>query len=647
MFTVNRSKHNPLISPDKNHPWEAAATFNGSPAVKGKKTYLVYRAMSEPERLKEPHISNSVIARGISSDAIHFTDRKVLVSPSEEFDKFGCEDPRVTKLGGTYYIFYTGLGGYPFSADNIRVCVALSKDLNTVEEKHLVTPFNAKAMALFPEKIGGKMAALLTVNSDSPPSEICYAEFEKPEDMWSENYWKKWKALDESGRFDAHKLHMRRLPSDHLELGAAPVKTKKGWLLIYAHIQRYGQSDQVFGVEAVLLDLKNPRKIIGRTKGPFMVADEYYENAGQVPHLIFPSGASIKKSKSGDTLEIYYGAADTHCAKCSISLDNLLKTITDKEIPLVKRFPGNPIITSRPKLDWEMKGTFNSGAIELGGKTHILYRAVSDKDVSVIGYAASVDGLSIDERPNKPIYVPRADFEKNGTDDHGFGCEDPRITKIGSNVYMTYTAYDSRTPRVAISSISAKDFLKKNWKAWSKPIAITPEGVANKDSAIIPGNIGGKKENTFILFHRVQENICASPLPSLDFKGQVNQCIEIIGPRRGMWDGSKVGIAAPPIKTAKGWLLLYHGVSWSMTYRVGAILLDLKNPTLLLARTAVPLFEPEEEYERKGMVRNVVFPCGLVAKKNIAYMYYGGADSVVGVATFSIKEILKRLSVHG
>jgi predicted GH43/DUF377 family glycosyl hydrolase len=77
---------------------------------------------------------------------------------------------------------------------------------------------------------------------------------------------------------------------------------------------------------------------------------------------------------------------------------------------------------------------------------------------------------------------------------------------------------------------------------------------------------------------------------------------------------------------------------------VGAVLLDRKDPTTVIARTAVPLFEPQEEYERKGNMPNVVFPCGLVARKDTAYMYYGAADSTVCVATFSIKEMLKRLS---
>lgn len=583
--------------------------------------------MSEPDLLKEPHVRISVIARADSKDGLDdYENRAVLISPDTDFDRYGCEDPRVTKFGGIYYIFYTALGDYPFSADNIKVAVALSVDLKTIKEKHLVTPFNAKAMALFPEKINGKMVALVTINTDRKPSDICVAEFDKPEDIWSLEYWNNWWK-----NLDAHKIHIRRLPSDHIELGAVPLKTDKGWLVVYSHIQRYDSSDRTFGIEVVMLDFDNPRKIIGRTNGPFMVPDAYYEHTGQVPHTIFPSGALIRN----EHLEIYYGAADTYCAMATIPLENLLRSIMDNRQELVKRFPGNPIITPRPGMLWEQRGTLNPAAIDLGDKTHILYRAVSADNISTIGYANSSDGFSIDERLDKPIYRPRVDFESKG-------CEDPRIMLINNQIYMTYTAYDGSMPRVAISSINADDFLKRRWNAWSMPNIITPMNVDNKDSAIIPEPINGK----YIVFHRVNNSICADFLSSLDFsKEKITKCIEIIAPRRGMWDGGKVGISAPPVKTKNGWLLLYHGVSWSTTYRVGAVLLDLKDPTLVKARTAIPLFEPEEEYERKGLVPNVVFPCGLVIRGGTAYIYYGGGDSVVGVATIKMSALLKMLEV--
>ena len=637
MFTVTRSEYNPLLSPMKEHPWEAAAAFNGCPVIDGKKTVMVYRAMSEPDLLKEPHLPTSIIGRADSSDGIHYEDRKPLVIPDQDYDRYGCEDPRVTKLGGKYYIFYTALSGFPFSAETIKVAVAISPDLKTVSEKHLVTPFNAKGMCLFPEKVNGKMAAILTVNTDHKPSDICYAEFDKPEDIWSPEYWKKWWS-----NLDAHKIHVRRLPDDHLELGAPPLRTDRGWLVVYSHIQRYGRGDQVFGVEVLLLDLENPRRIISRTKGPIMAADAYYEEVGHVPHIVFPTGALIRTgADKRERLEIYYGAADTHCAMATVPLDNLLDSICGQGKPRIKRFAGNPIIAPRPGVLWESRGTFNPAAIDLGDKTHILYRAISADNISAIGYAASSDGLSIDERADKPIYSPRADFERKN-EGGGYGCEDPRIMKIGERVYMAYTAYDGSTPRVAVSSIGTDDFLKHNWSAWSKPEAITQPGVPNKDAAILPESVKGR----YLVFHRVNESVCGDYVDSLDFsKEKVDQCIEILAPRRGMWDGGKVGISAPPVKTKAGWFLLYHGVSWSTTYRVGAVLLDLEDPTIVKARTAIPLFEPEAEYERKGVIKNVVFPCGLVVRGGTAYIYYGGGDDVVGVATVKMAALLKMMEV--
>ncbi len=625
MFTLTRSEHNPILSPTKDHPWEAAAAFNGCPIIHNKDLYLVYRAMSEPQLLREPHIRMSVIARAKEmKEKRHFTDRKVLVKPDAAFDKFGCEDPRVTRLDDKYYIFYTALGGYPFSAENIRTAVAISKDLDTITEKHQITPFNSKGIAMFPERINGKIGLLLTVNTDHPPDDICYAEFEKPEDMWSPEYWAEWMK-----NLDAHKISIRRWPDDHLELGAAPVKTELGWLVVYSHIQKYGSDHVVFGIEVVLLDLKNPRNVIGRTKGPFMVPDAYYELIGQVPNIVFPSGALIRDDK----LEIYYGATDTYCAVATIPLDNLLKSITGHEKTLVTRFPGNPIIAPRPGFAWEARGTLNPAAIDLDGSIHLLYRAAADNNISTLGYARSEDGLSIDERSDKPAYFPRMDFEK-------MGCEDPRLVPIGDRIYMSYTAYDGVTPCVAVTSITRKDFLAKKWGAWTEPQVITPPGIANKDSTFLPETVNGK----YMVFHRVNESVCVDFLNSLDFsKDRINECIEILSPRRGMWDGGKVGLAAPPVKTKEGWLMLYHGVSWSTTYRVGAVLLDLKDPTIVKARTVIPLFEPHAEYEHKGIVPNVVFPCGFVVRGKTAFMYYGAADNVIGVATMKVSALLKTL----
>jgi len=615
----------------ESHPWEAAAAFNGCPILVDGATHLLYRGLSEPDLLGSSHARTSVVGKAVAEDGIHYEKRSIFISPDQDFDRYGCEDPRVTALDGKYYIFYTALGGYPYSADNIRIAVAISNDLETIEEKHIVTTFNAKAMAMFPGKVGGKVGAILTVNTDRGPSDICYAEFDKAEDMWSPAYWQEWQKNMES-----HKLHIRRLPDDQLEVGAPPILLDQGWLVVYSHIQRYGRPERVFGIECLLLDKGNPRRIIGRTKGPFMAPETYYEEVGMVPDTIFPSGALVRDGR----LEVYYGAADTHCAAATVPLDNLLRSIMDTGPKGFVRFPGNPIIAPRPGALWESDGTINPAAIDLGDKTHILYRAVASGNVSTIGYAVSSDGLCIDERQDKPAYFPRAVFETRPGAATSYGCEDPRIVRIGDRLYMTYTAYDGSVPRVAVSSISTDDFLARKWSAWAMPEAISPPGIDDKDAAILPEPVGGR----YMIFHRVRDSICADFVDSLDFsKERINKCIDIISPRRGMWDGGKVGISSPPLKTKDGWLLLYHGVSWSTTYRVGAVLLDIDDPTIVKARTAIPLFEPEAEYERKGLKSNVVFPCGLVERNGILFLYYGAADSVIGVATMKLDGLLEML----
>jgi predicted GH43/DUF377 family glycosyl hydrolase len=111
-----------------------------------------------------------------------------------------------------------------------------------------------------------------------------------------------------------------------------------------------------------------------------------------------------------------------------------------------------------------------------------------------------------------------------------------------------------------------------------------------------------------------------------------------------MWDGVKVGAALPPLPTPEGnWLMIYHGVSRHSTYALGAALLDPSGLSVL-ARSADPVFEPKESYEKTGEIPNVVFACGGVVRDDTLFLYYGGADTVVGVATASLSRILKALS---
>jgi len=634
---VERFDKNPILAPNKSQSWEADAVFNGCPVKKDKGVYLLYRAVSLP------HYHNSAKTRlmvsdiGIaeSQDGITFNNRRRFIIPEKSWERFGCEDPRVTKLDDKYYIFYTALSEYPPRAEGIKVGVAISEDLNSVKEKHLVTPFNAKAMALFPEKIAGKIWAILTVHTDRPPVKICLASFDKESDIYSDDYWHNWYR-----DFEKHALPLTRQSQDHIEVGAPPIKTNYGWLLFYSYIRNYFSPQRLFGIEAVLLDLENPHKIIARTNAPILMPEEYYERIGHVPNVIFPSGAMIEDNR----IYLYYGAADTTCALAFISLSAFLKKLLGADKSAVKflRAKENPIITPKKENDWEKKATFNPAAIYLERKVHLLYRAQSSDNTSVLGFAESRDGFRIDYRSPKPVYVPREPFEQKLANGGNSGCEDPRLSKIGDKIYMLYTASDGKNPpRVALTWILADNFLQQAWD-WAKPVLISPPDLDDKDACILQEKIKEK----YMIIHRSGDDIDFAFCEDLNFNGTWLEEYRWIAPRKGMWDSEKVGIAAPPIKTEDGWILLYHGVSQEdRFYRVGAVLLDLEDPTKIIARADEPLLEPETPYEKLGQIPNVVFPCGAVVIGEEIFMYYGGADQVVGVATLKVEELLKMLKL--
>ena len=192
MVTTKRSKDNPLFYSNKINNWEAEAAFNGSIIKEGSVYNMVYRAFSLSHLHEDVRMNLSTIGICQSGDGIHFKKRRQLIVPENSWEKYGCEDPRMTKIDDHYYIFYTALSIYPPNADSIKVGLAKTDNLETISEKHLITTFNAKAFVLFPEKIGGKLTALLTVNTDKPPSRICLAQFDKENQMWDEKFWNNW-----------------------------------------------------------------------------------------------------------------------------------------------------------------------------------------------------------------------------------------------------------------------------------------------------------------------------------------------------------------------------------------------------------------------------------------------------------------------
>lgn len=638
MFVIRREPHNPLLSPRREHPWEAVATYNPSAVRTEEGVRIFYRALGNPDALQTPMAGLSTIGTAFAEDGIHFHSRQQVIVPEEPWDIFGCEDPRVTFFEGRWYCFYTALGGWPFGPDNIKVAVAIGDSPTHFTERHLITPFNAKAATLFPERVEGDIVMMLTAHTDytseHPRPTIALARAKHMEDFFDPTYWQNW-----HDHLQEHALpELRRSDSDHIEVGASPLLTELGWLMVYCYVQNYyDEHNRIFAIEMALLERDDPQKLISRTES-VLVPQEIYEDYGLVPRIVFPTSVTV--NESGD-LAIWYGAADTVCAKASVRLTDVLRALDPKRpARTFTRATTNPILL--PQGDgFESRDVLNAAAIDLNGSIYILYRAMGKENTSTIGLAISKDGITIDERLKEPIYVPREDFEqKRGNPMGNSGCEDPRIVRLGDMLYMTYTAYDGvRSPSGAISSISVEDFLARNWQAWSKPQLITPDNVDDKDIGLLSEKVG----DNYLLYHRISNQICADLLPDLTSGKRVSRCIEILAPRRGMWDGAKVGIAAPPIKVGKNWLLIYHGVSSQGVYRLGAALLDTDGTTVL-ARAADPLFEPVEAYEKEGEISNVVFSCGAVVRSDTVFLYYGAADKVIGVATASLSHIVDALS---
>lgn len=358
----------------------------------------------------------------------------------------------------------------------------------------------------------------------------------------------------------------------------------------------------------------------------------------------------------------------------------------------------NPIITPKPEHDWEAWQTFNPGVILLDGKVHFLYRAVGQDGISRLGYASSNDGFTIDERLPHPVYEhqltdPRPSvfnyysFASGGS--FG-GAEDPRIVRVNDEdtLYMTYTACDQGL-RVALTSIKVEDFLQKKWR-WKSPKLISPPGEVHKNWVIFPEKIkvsiwgtslqslrlhrpsarnifrkllklSDKKQleqiqliNTltqnsqYAILHSISPKISIAYRDTLEFQeGEyIQSYYDGRNPRENCWDSWVRGTGAPPLKTKKGWLLFYHAIEGNDfgEYKVGAMLLDLQDPTKVLHRSPEPILEPEEDYENNGFKRGVVYVSGAVIKDGELLVYYGASDSYIGVAHANLEEFIEALT---
>ncbi len=246
--------------------------------------------------------------------------------------------------------------------------------------------------------------------------------------------------------------------------------------------------------------------------------------------------------------------------------------------------------------------------------------------LSYLRIARSKDGhhFTVDD---KPFVYPSNRLEV-------FGIEDPRITKLEDTYYIYFSAVSP--VGVGESMVSTKDFVHIEHHG----MILAPE---NKDVLIFPENINGN----YYAIHRPVPKSTGDPemwiAESTNLLHWGNHK-HILGLRPNMWDSARLGGGAVPFKTEKGWLELYHGASKDHRYCMGAVLLDLEDPTKVIARSDNPILEPEADYEVEGFFGNVVFSCGAVVEGDVVKLFYGVADTSMACAELSLQEILDSLT---
>ncbi len=303
---------------------------------------------------------------------------------------------------------------------------------------------------------------------------------------------------------------------------------------------------------------------------------------------------------------------------------------------LFTRYECNPVL-SIDTWPYNANSVFNAAAAEIGGKTLLLVRVEDFRGISHLTAARSNDGITawkIDPSPTMPALPDTRPEEL-------WGIEDPRITYIDElgKWAICYTAYSKSGPLVALATTA--DFL-----SFSRLGPVMPP--EDKDAALFPVRFKGR----WAMLHRpvatqgrFGAHIWVSFSPDLKHWG--DHTTIILAREGGWWDANKIGLCTPPLETAEGWLILYHGVRTTASgsiYRLGLALLDREDPTRLTYRSDEWIFGPKAHYEREGDVDDVVFPCGWILKEDTIHLYYGAADFCICYACAKLSELLEYIT---
>ncbi|MCX6786491.1 MAG: hypothetical protein NTU85_01570 [Candidatus Kaiserbacteria bacterium] len=335
---------------------------------------------------------------------------------------------------------------------------------------------------------------------------------------------------------------------------------------------------------------------------------------------------------------------------------------------LLNKSDSNPILKPGTNV-WAAEAVMNPAAAFFDGRTHLIYRAIGSDGVSRLGYASSADGIVFDKQLPYPAFVAtrlhrshmhnierRYSLTLYPSGGSWGGCEDPRMVMIDGRVYVTINIFDGwNFIRVAFISIAEDDFLAEQFDKWEGPHLISPPGQIHKNWVLFPEKIGGR----FAILHSITPNVEIAFLDDIENVGITEPFVEswvgardCLPARDDSWDSFVRGAGPPPIRTDRGWLLFYHAIDNRDPgrYKLGAMLLDLADPTKVLYRAAAPVISPDEYYENDGKP-GIVYACGAVVRTSTElgtgdkklFVYYGGADKVVCVATSPLNHFLDAL----
>jgi beta-1,2-mannobiose phosphorylase / 1,2-beta-oligomannan phosphorylase len=334
----------------------------------------------------------------------------------------------------------------------------------------------------------------------------------------------------------------------------------------------------------------------------------------------------------------------------------------------LQRYAGNPILSPHPDHPWEDLAVFNPAAWydEARGEVLLLYRAGESHPEykCYFGLATSRDGYQFERVSDQPVLSP------SGEGFDGATIQDPRIVKMGEYFYVTYACRHypfgqfwipavrqryvtpdcpAEFPRYLRGNVTLTGLaMTKDFKTWIRAGWMTDPLLDDRDVILFPEKVGGK----YVMIHRPLEWVgpqygtdeaCAWISMTDDLLGLPQAPSKLLLKNKYPWEVYKMGVNAPPIKTPHGWLTIYHAVGADKFYRLGAVLLDLDDPSRVLHRTPDWLMQPEEDYEIEGFYRGVCFPCGSVVIGDTLFVYYGGGDKFCAVATCSLTELIEHL----